>query len=78
VDVDAITLSTARLAGTTISVQTAADVILIAVGVNMVTKVILALGAGRKEYGVALAQATAAAIVLGAIIYLTLRTFMPA
>ncbi|OCJ17521.1 hypothetical protein A6U87_00805 [Rhizobium sp. AC44/96] len=78
VDVDAITLSTARLAGTTINVQTAADVILIAVGVNMVTKVILALGAGRKEYGVALAQATAAAIVLGAIVYLAFRTFMPA
>jgi uncharacterized membrane protein (DUF4010 family) len=78
VDVDAITLSTARLAGTTISVQTAADVILIAVGVNMVTKVILAFGAGRKEYGVALAQATAAAIALGAIVYLAFRTFMPA
>jgi uncharacterized membrane protein (DUF4010 family) len=76
-DVDAITLSTARLAGTTIDVTTAASVILLAVGVNMVAKVALAFSAGSREFGVALAQASAFSAALGAIGYLSLRIFLP-
>ncbi|QFY62258.1 MgtC/SapB family protein [Rhizobium grahamii] len=78
VDVDAITLSTARLVGSTIAVRTAADVILIAVTVNMVTKVALAFTAGRREYAVSLGVASTVAVVLGAIGYFTMRGFLDA
>lgn len=77
VDVDAITLSTARLTGSAINVKTAADVILIAVVVNVLTKVVLAFTAGKREYGIALALASAVAIATGAIGYFTLRSFLP-
>jgi uncharacterized membrane protein (DUF4010 family) len=77
VDVDAITLSTARLAGTTIDVRTAASVILLAVAVNMVTKVALALTAGSRGYGLALAQASAISAALGAIGYVSFLAFLP-
>ena len=76
VDVDAITLSTARLVGSTINVATAADVILIAVAVNVVTKVVLAFTAGRREYAMALGEASAVAVMLGAIGYLAARSFL--
>jgi uncharacterized membrane protein (DUF4010 family) len=75
--VDAITLSTARLAGTTIDVRTAASVILLAVAVNMVTKVALALTAGSRGYGLALAQASAISAALGAIGYVSFLAFLP-
>ncbi|MBW9112215.1 MgtC/SapB family protein [Rhizobium cauense] len=78
VDVDAITLSTARLVGSAVSVRTAADVILIAVAVNMITKVALAFTAGRREYGVALGIASAVAVAFGAIGYFVVRSFLPA
>ncbi len=78
VDVDAITLSTARLVGSTVAVKTAADVILIAVTVNMVTKVALAFTAGRREYAVSLGIASAVAVILGAIGYFTMRGFIEA
>ncbi|MBO9122532.1 MULTISPECIES: MgtC/SapB family protein [unclassified Rhizobium] len=73
VDVDAITLSTVRLVGSAISATTAADVTLIAVFVNMVTKVALAFTAGRREYAVTLGLASAVAILFGAIGYLSTR-----
>jgi uncharacterized membrane protein (DUF4010 family) len=78
VDVDAITLSTARLAGSTIDVIKAADVILIAVAVNAVTKVVLAFTAGRREYAMALGLASVVAVALGAIGYFAARSFLPA
>ncbi|ULJ71129.1 MgtC/SapB family protein [Rhizobium gallicum] len=77
VDVDAITLSTARLMGTAINVKTAADVILIAVAVNVITKAVLAFTAGTREYGVALALASAVAVAMGGIAYFMLRSLMP-
>jgi uncharacterized membrane protein (DUF4010 family) len=76
VDVDAITLSTARLAGTTIDLTTAAGAILLAVAVNMVTKVALGLTAGSGGYGLALAQASAISAALGAIGYLSYFAFL--
>jgi len=48
-------------------------VTLIAVFVNMVTKVALAFTAGRREYAVTLGLASAVAILLGAIGYLSTR-----
>jgi len=77
VDVDAITLSTARLTDTAIDVKTAAGVILIAVIVNVVTKVVLAFTAGSRDYGQALALASGVAIAMGAVGYFALRSFMP-
>ncbi|KQV84091.1 MgtC/SapB family protein [Rhizobium sp. Root1220] len=78
VDVDAITLSTARLANAVIDVKTATDVILIAVTVNMMTKAALAFTAGRREYATALAGASAVAVALGAIGLVAMRSFLPA
>jgi uncharacterized membrane protein (DUF4010 family) len=77
VDVDAITLSTARLTGTAINLTTAAGVILLAVAVNMVTKVALGLTAGSRGYGLALAQASAISVALGAVGYLSYLAFLP-
>lgn len=67
VDVDAITLSTARLAGTTVPLATAAEAILIAVAVNVATKAGLAVKAGSQTYGRALGLMSAASLAAGAI-----------
>ncbi|CCM74228.1 MgtC/SapB family protein [Rhizobium mesoamericanum] len=77
VDVDAITLSTARLVGTTIDVRTAADVILMAVAVNTVAKVVLAFTTGRQAYALSLGAASAVAVVLGGAGYFAARSFLP-
>ncbi|NLS02149.1 MgtC/SapB family protein [Rhizobium sp. P32RR-XVIII] len=76
VDVDAITLSTARLAGSAINVKTAADVILIAVAVNTATKAILASTAGARQYGIALGLASTVAVAMGAVAYFAFRSFI--
>lgn len=76
VDVDAITLSTARLAGSAINIKTAADVILIAVAVNVATKAVLAFSAGARQYGIALALASAVAVAMGAVAYFAFRSLM--
>lgn len=58
-DLDAITLSTKRLVGTTVDLATAIAAILIAVVVNLLTKVVLAFTAGGKgPYAIVLALAT--------------------
>ncbi|TCL72280.1 MgtC/SapB family protein [Rhizobium sp. BK251] len=77
VDVDAITLSTARLAGSTVTIATAAEVILIAVAVNVATKVALAFTAGSRPYASALAAASGIAIGLGAIGHFALLSILP-
>jgi len=78
-DLDAITLSTARLTGTSVDLTTAVAAILIAVVVNLLTKVVLALTAGGKgPYATTLALATLAAIGSGAAAYFTLGSFAPA
>lgn len=69
-DLDAITLSTAQLAGTSVDIATAVAAILIAVVVNLLTKVVLAFTAGGKgPYAVTLALATCVAIGAGALAY---------
>jgi uncharacterized membrane protein (DUF4010 family) len=67
VDVDAITLSTARLAGGDVALDTATGAILLATAVNLVTKAGLALVAGGRAYGLPLAVATALGIAGGAV-----------
>ncbi|WP_018239960.1 MgtC/SapB family protein [Ensifer sp. BR816] len=78
-DLDAITLSTARLTGPTVDLTTAVAAILIAVVVNLLTKVVLAFTAGGNgPYAVTLAVATVVAIAAGALAYFILGFVMPA
>jgi uncharacterized membrane protein (DUF4010 family) len=65
-DVDALTLSMARMAGSTISLQVAAAAIAIAVAVNTVVKCVLAGTTGSPRLGLLVAAASAAAIAAGA------------
>ncbi|MGV0911274.1 MgtC/SapB family protein [Martelella sp. FOR1707] len=64
-DLDAITLSTAHLAGKAVPVHTAAIAVLTATVSNLVTKVVLAYGSGTRTYGRLLALVTLAVIVVG-------------
>lgn len=78
-DIDAITLSTARLAGGAISFDTAATAILIAVVVNLLTKVGLAAsGAGTSAFTVRLGGATLFCIGCGLAGYVLLMPLVPA
>ncbi|MED5548435.1 MAG: DUF4010 domain-containing protein [Pseudomonadota bacterium] len=76
VDVDAITLSTARLAGGEVAAGTAAAAVLLAVAVNMVAKAVLALVAGGRGYGMPLAVVTGLG-VLGGAAGLALQQLLP-
>jgi uncharacterized membrane protein (DUF4010 family) len=70
-DIDAITLSIARLTGTTVDAAIAPAAILTAVTANLLTKMMLAFtAAGRGPYATAIALATLAAITAGTITYL--------
>jgi uncharacterized membrane protein (DUF4010 family) len=64
-DVDAITLSMARLGRTDLSAQTAALAILLALGVNSVSKAVLATMAGGRAIGTFVTIGTALAIAAG-------------
>ncbi|MBP1857102.1 MgtC/SapB family protein [Rhizobium herbae] len=77
-DLDAITLSTARLTETSVDLAAAVAAILIAVVVNLVTKIVLAFTAGgRGPYATTLALTTVAAITAGAVAHFTLGSFVP-
>jgi uncharacterized membrane protein (DUF4010 family) len=64
-DVDAITLSMARLARINLSVETAALGILLALGVNSASKAVLATMIGCRTFGAMLFGGTALAIASG-------------
>jgi uncharacterized membrane protein (DUF4010 family) len=64
-DVDAITLSMARLGRTDLAPQTAALVILLALGVNSVSKVVLATITGGRSFGAILVAGTTLAVAAG-------------
>jgi uncharacterized membrane protein (DUF4010 family) len=64
-NVDAITLSMARLGRADLSVQTAALAILLALGVNSVSKAVLAVVAGGRAVGALVAAGTALAVAAG-------------
>lgn len=66
-DVDAVTLSLARLADNGIAPATAAAGIAIAVGVNTVVKAILAAVAGTPRLAVRVAAVNLAALIAGAV-----------
>ncbi len=63
-DVDAITLSMARLGRTDLSAQTAALAILLALGVNSASKAVLATMAGGRAIGALVTTGTALAFLL--------------
>lgn len=69
VDLDAITLTTARLSGTVITGATGAAVVLTAVATNLTMKVVLAAAGGGRKYGGLLGMATATAIAAGAMAF---------
>jgi uncharacterized membrane protein (DUF4010 family) len=64
-DVDAITLSMARLGRGDLAAETAALAILLALGVNSVSKVVLGAMTGGRVFGAMLAGGTALAIAAG-------------
>jgi uncharacterized membrane protein (DUF4010 family) len=67
VDVDPITLSTARLAGASMMIATAAEAILLAGAANMVTKIAATMVLGGIRFGWKLGLAGALAIASGAL-----------
>jgi uncharacterized membrane protein (DUF4010 family) len=64
-DVDAITLSMARMAGAGLGFDAAAVAVLIAVGVNTLAKAVLGWIAGGRAFGLRLAGAAAVALAIG-------------
>ena len=74
VDVDPITLSAARLAGTSIMVMTAAEAILLAGAANMVTKMMAAIVVGGYRFGWKLALAGVLAVMSGALAWAAMGT----
>jgi uncharacterized membrane protein (DUF4010 family) len=68
-DLDAITLSTTRMAGSVLTTEVAAMAILLAAAVNFVTKMVLAVLFGSRTYATAFSIATLAALAVGAATY---------
>ncbi|MEW5965322.1 MAG: DUF4010 domain-containing protein [Pseudomonadota bacterium] len=64
-DVDAVTISMARLGGASIAPGTAAAAILLTAGVNTIAKSVLAFGAGGRKPGLHVALASAGALATG-------------
>lgn len=64
-DLDAITLSTAHLAGNSVPVVTAAVAVLLAASANLITKVVLAFGSGSRQYARLLAIVTLLVLIAG-------------
>jgi uncharacterized membrane protein (DUF4010 family) len=69
-DVDALTLSMARLAGAEITARTAVGAILVGAGVNTLVKAAMATSIGGARLGRPVAIASAAAIGAGAAVYI--------
>ena len=72
-DVDPVTLSSARLAGSTLTLADAATAILLAGAANMVTKMAVALGVGGTKFGWRLALAGTLAIAAGGAVLVITR-----
>lgn len=64
-DVDAVTISMARLGGASIALSMAAAAILLTAGVNTIAKSVLAYGAGGRAAGMHVGLASAAALGAG-------------
>lgn len=68
-DVDPITLSVAKMTGGTLSATQAAAAILLAGGVNLIVRMVLAIWFGGRRFGFMPAVAGAAALAAGAAAY---------
>ncbi len=68
-DVDPVTLSAARLAGTGVSVNDAAMAILLAGAANLITKMTVPVLLGGRRFGVQLAATGALALAAGAAVF---------
>ncbi|PZM10989.1 hypothetical protein CPY51_21630 [Rhizobium tubonense] len=68
-DLDAITLSTTRMAGSILTTEVATTAILLAAAVNLVTKMVLAVLFGSRAYALAFSIATLVALAVGAATY---------
>jgi uncharacterized membrane protein (DUF4010 family) len=69
-DVDAITLSMARLAGTRMPERDAATAILIAVAINTLAKAVMAAAIAGRRLGIAIGVASAVAIAAIGLVHL--------
>jgi uncharacterized membrane protein (DUF4010 family) len=67
VDVDAVTLSMARMGGEQIALATAASAIAVTVAVNTLTKAVMAGWVGGRAIGLRVAMASLAAVTAGAL-----------
>ena len=71
VDVDPVTLSAARLAGSSVTVYIAALAILVAAAANMTTKIVIAIVVGGTRFGLPLVVAGVLAAAAGGAAWLT-------
>jgi uncharacterized membrane protein (DUF4010 family) len=75
VDLDAITLSTTRMAGSVLTMEVATTAILLAAAVNLIAKMVLAILFGSRPYAKAMTIATITAVLAGTASYIGLRGF---
>lgn len=73
VDADAVTLASARMTRSGLSLETAAQAILVAAGVDSLCKVLLAVFIGRGRFGVLAAVGTASAAAAAVITWVIIR-----
>lgn len=72
-DVDALTLSMSRMAGSGIAVEAAATGIAIAAGVNTISKCVMAAAVGSRGLAIAASAVSAIALIAGAIAWVFVR-----
>jgi uncharacterized membrane protein (DUF4010 family) len=74
-DLDAITLSTARMVGSELTAQVAMIAIFLAAAANLTAKMVLAILFGSRAYAMALSMTTLTALVIGTVAYFGVRAF---
>ncbi len=73
-DLDAITLSTARMAGSVLTTEVATIAISVAAAANLIVKMVLAIMFGSRAYATALSVTTLMALVVAVAAYIALST----
>jgi uncharacterized membrane protein (DUF4010 family) len=68
VDVDALTISIARMAGGDVDLKTAAHAIMVAIAVNTISKAIMASWVGNRRVGLLVGGISAVALAGGLVI----------
>jgi uncharacterized membrane protein (DUF4010 family) len=74
-DLDAITLSTARMVGSELTAEVAMIAIFLAAAANLTAKMVLAILFGSRAYALALSMTTLTALVIGTVAYFGVRAF---